>query len=65
MFSQQTKYNAMENIVIKIQLLKSSLSHVPTEFQGQPQNDKCCNAMPEIWTYVEILVNNLEKDREI
>lgn len=55
----------MANIVIKIQLLKSSLSHVPTEFQGQEQNDECCNAMMEIYTHFEILVNNLEKDKEI
>lgn len=42
------RYKAMANIVAKIQLLKLSLSHVPTEFQGQPQNDECCNAMPDV-----------------
>lgn len=35
-----------------------SLSHVPTEFQGEPQDDTCCNTVLEMQTHVEILVNN-------
>lgn len=38
-----------------------SLSHVPTEFQGEPQDDTCCNTVLEMQAHVEILVNNFFK----